>query len=81
LHVVQSIQKLGRRIPEEVQIIGFDNIELSRIIVPRLSTIAQSSDQIGRYAVETLLKMIEGKPIEKTHEQIDVKLIERETTK
>jgi len=81
LHVVQSMQKLGRRIPEDVQIIGFDNIELSRVISPKLSTIGQSSEKIGRYAVETLLKLIEGKSIEETHKQIDVILIERETTK
>ncbi|HOW38257.1 MAG TPA: LacI family DNA-binding transcriptional regulator [Bacillota bacterium] len=81
LYAIQSLKKNGRRVPEDVQVIGFDNIELSNIISPKLSTIAQSAAKIGSYAVETLIRLIDGKPIEEYHRQIDVTLIERETTK
>jgi DNA-binding LacI/PurR family transcriptional regulator len=81
LHVIQAVKKTGRRVPEDVQVIGFDNIELSQIISPKLTTIAQSAQKIGVYAVETLMKLINHQPIEEYHQQIDVMLIERETTR
>ncbi len=81
LNVIQCLKKAGRSVPEDVQVIGFDNIEFSRIFSPKLTTIAQSTDKIGHYAVETLVKLMNKEPIEKFHQQIDVILIERETTK
>jgi len=81
LYVIQAVKKTGRRIPEEVQVIGFDNIELSHIISPKLTTISQSAQKIGNYAVETLMKLIHHEAIEEYHQQIDVTLIERDTTK
>ena len=81
LNVIQSLKKAGRSVPDDVQVIGFDNIELSRIFSPKLTTIAQSSEKIGHYAVETLVKLMNGEPIERFHTQIDVTLIERETTR
>jgi LacI family transcriptional regulator len=81
LNVIQCLLKVGRRVPDDVQVIGFDNIEFSRIFSPKLTTIAQSTDKIGHYAVETLVKLMNKEPIEIFHQQIDVVLIERETTK
>jgi DNA-binding LacI/PurR family transcriptional regulator len=81
LNVIQCLKKVGRRVPEDVQVIGFDNIEFSRIFSPKLTTIAQSSEKIGHYAVDTLVKLMNKEPIENFHQQIDVVLIERETTK
>ena len=81
LNVIQCLRNCGRSVPGDVQVIGFDNIEFSRILSPKLTTIAQSTDKIGHYAVETLVKLISNEPIDHFHQLIDVKLIERETTK
>lgn len=81
LHAIQYLKINGRSVPEEVQVIGFDDVELASILSPKLSTIAQDKNMIGKYAVETILKLIAGEPIDKIHKQIDVSLIERETTK
>jgi len=80
-HVVQSLQKNGRHVPEDVQVIGFDNIELAQMVSPKLSTIAQATEKVGAAAVEMLLNLIEDKPVKDLHQQIDVELIERETTR
>lgn len=80
LNVLQCLKKAGKRVPEDVQVIGFDNIELSRIFSPKLTTISQSTEKIGHYAVDSLMKLMNGEPIDKFHQQIDVTLIERETT-
>jgi len=81
LNVIQCLKKAGRRVPEDVQVIGFDNIEFSRIFSPKLTTIAQSTEKIGHYAVETLVKLMNKETIEHFHQQIEVILIDRETTK
>lgn len=81
LNVIQCLKKANKRVPEDVQVIGFDNIELSRIISPKLTTISQSTQKIGQYAVDTLVRLMNHEPIDKTHIQIDVTLITRETTK
>lgn len=81
IHVIQSLEKAGKRVPEDVQVIGFDNIELSRIVSPKLSTVSQNSEEIGRSAVESLIKLINGEEVIPFHKEVSVTLIERETTK
>jgi|AntAceMinimDraft_17_1070374.scaffolds.fasta_scaffold15171_3 DNA-binding LacI/PurR family transcriptional regulator len=81
IHAIQALHKVGKRVPEDVQVIGFDNIELAEIFKPNLTTISQSREKIGKYAVKTLMKLINKEELEQVHRKIDVKLIERETTK
>jgi len=78
---IQVLQKVGKRIPEDVQVIGFDNIEMAEILKPRLTTISQNREKIGQYAVESLMKLIRKEKLEITHRKIDVELISRDTTK
>lgn len=78
---IQALKHAGRKIPEDVQVIGFDNIEISDILTPKLTTIAQSRKEIGEFAVSTLMKLINKEDLETYHRNIDVELIERETTK
>ena len=81
IYAIQALRKAGRKVPEEVQVIGFDDIELAKIFTPNLTTISQSREKIGEYAVKTLLKLINHEELEQIHRKIDVKLIERNTTK
>jgi len=78
---IQALKRAKRKIPEEVQVIGFDNIELSAVLKPRLTTISQDREKIGAYAVNSLMKLINKETLEIEHRKIDVQLIERETTK
>ncbi|OAO89131.1 hypothetical protein AXX17_ATUG04160 [Arabidopsis thaliana] len=61
-------------IGEHIHLIGYDNIELSRYVRPRLATIDYSMRKWGALAAEQLLKMIGGQPVES--ERIYVRLIE-----
>ncbi len=54
----------GYRIPEDLSIVGFDDIEVSRFLVPALTTIAQPAREIGARAVDLLLKSL-GEPEQK----------------
>jgi DNA-binding LacI/PurR family transcriptional regulator len=78
---LQSLKKAGKKIPDDVQLIGFDDIEIASALRPSLTTIAQKRKEMGEYAVTTLMRLINKEELEEFHRNIDVELIERETTK
>jgi LacI family transcriptional regulator len=74
-----AIEK-GIRIPDDISIIGFDNVEISQITSPPLTTIDQPKYEIGKAAIEMLLNMIAKDGIrEPEHRVIGVRLIERQS--
>lgn len=75
----KSLTKAGYKVPEDIQIVGFDNIDLSRLMTPEFTTIAQPITQMGEFAVKVLLDYIEKREIKKSY-LFDVELIKRETT-
>lgn len=54
--VVNELQKLGRRVPEDVSVLGFDNTSTSQHVHPALSTIAQPLEEMGQIAVRKILR-------------------------
>lgn len=79
--VIKAAVQLGKRIPEDVSIIGFDGINLCKMTNPEITTIAQPIYDIGSVAAQTLLDLIEGKIVEKKHHQLEVSVSEGESTK
>ncbi|MDG0872409.1 LacI family transcriptional regulator [Paenibacillus thiaminolyticus] len=65
------------RIGEHIHVIGFDNIEITRYMQPRLATIDYSKHKWGALASEQLIKIISGEKVE--HERIYVTLVEGES--
>ena len=59
----QSINEEGLKIPDDVAIVGFDDIEISKYSSVPLTTIHQPADEIGRFAVEIIQKRIDKKDI------------------
>jgi LacI family transcriptional regulator len=53
--VVNELQRLGRRVPDEISVLGFDNTRTSQHVHPALSTVAQPLVRMGELAVEKLL--------------------------
>lgn len=74
------LSKKGYKIPEDIQIIGFDNIRLSWLFTPEITTVAQPIAKIGKKAVEIIIQYRNGNKIEKEN-LFDVELVERQTTK
>lgn len=56
--VIRALTDEGLRVPADVSVLGFDDIANARFFIPRLSTIRQPLDTMGRAAVERLLKDI-----------------------
>ena len=77
---IRALTEAGRRIPADVSVIGFDDIELAGIINPPLTTINQPKYEIGEAAVEILLRHTDRrKPHAPEHRVFDVRLVERES--
>jgi DNA-binding LacI/PurR family transcriptional regulator len=60
--VIRDLQLLGFRVPEDVSVVGFDGVHVGQWMTPELTTMAQPTAEIGRLAVEHLLKLITGGP-------------------
>jgi LacI family transcriptional regulator len=60
LGVIKAAKKVGRKIPEDLSIIGYDDILLASYSSPPLSTIAQDKFQMGFQAAKLLVQMLEG---------------------
>ena len=72
---------LGRKVPDDLQIVGFDGIAMGEMLSPGLSTVAQDVYKMGAIATRVLIKRIENKPVEESFYEIPVKLILRGTTR
>lgn len=70
---------LGKKIPQDLKIIGYDDILNASLIVPALTTIKQPIEEMGKLAVELIIKQIEKEEISMEY-ILPIKLIERGTT-
>lgn len=68
------------RIPEDIQVMGFDNIALSKLIFPQLSTISQSISGLGQTAADVLIKIIESDESDFENIILETSLKKRSTT-
>ncbi|MBQ9264460.1 MAG: LacI family DNA-binding transcriptional regulator [Clostridia bacterium] len=60
LGVIRALVDLGRRVPQDVSVLGIDGIEMGRYSLPRLSTVAQPIGKIARESVAVLTEMMES---------------------
>lgn len=79
-HILKLAKKQKLNVPEDFQVVGYDNNELSEFTTPTLSTIDQQPELIGKTAAKRLLKMINGEKSTK-NSLIDIKVVKRESTK
>ncbi len=79
LAIYHVFMQHGIRVPEEKSIVGFDNIRLSGMVTPGLTTIAQPIGQMGKDAANLLIDYIEEKEI-RVKNIYPVTLLERGTT-
>ncbi|MFB0918408.1 MAG: LacI family DNA-binding transcriptional regulator [Clostridiaceae bacterium] len=80
IHVINYLMRKGFSIPDDIQVIGFDNSYLSNMNLPRLTTIEQSPEKISQTTYNCLKDLIEGKCESTENILVPVKLIKRETT-
>ena len=77
---IKAIRASGKRVPEDYAVVvGFDNIRLSTIIEPAITTIDQPKLEMGIKAMEMLFELIDGKTLEEDQIILEHKLIVRES--
>jgi LacI family transcriptional regulator len=74
------ISASGRRVPDDVSIVGFDDVRLSEYTSPPLTTIRQPAGEIARHATELLLGMIAGRRPPRLLHRFTPELIVRDST-
>lgn len=62
LALLRAARSIGRRIPDDLSVVGYDGIDTGQLIEPPLTTIATNPDAIGRKAARALLSAISGIP-------------------
>lgn len=84
--VLKELKEMNKKMPEDVALVGFDNIQASSAVEPQLTTISQPIEELGRVSVNSLEKLIkrkqtkgqsDEKPIRKV---LDTELIVRSST-
>ncbi len=78
--VYKAVHECGLNIPEDISIVGHDNIELSSLVTPALTTMTQPKYKMGKLAAIFLIKDIEGKTYKHKDIVLDTELVERDST-
>ena len=76
---LRVLQSHGRRVPDDVAVVGFDDSELGRTTNPPLTTIRQPTEELGRGMVELLLTQLAGDPLPDEPLMLETQLIIRQS--
>jgi LacI family transcriptional regulator len=78
--VMEIAAARGLRVPEDLSVTGFDDIDVSRACTPRLTTVRQPLQEMGRTAVTMLMRQLDGHAHEALSMELETRLVVREST-
>jgi len=79
--LLHALHEAGRRVPQDVSVVGFDDISLAEQLWPPLTTVAQDFPEIGRRLVELLLRQVNDDAVlTDVQEVVPTRLVVREST-
>lgn len=73
----QAVHQAGMRIPDDIALVGYDDIELARYMTPPLTTIHQPKDELGELAVDVLIQRMARPELQQQKLQLTPELIIR----
>ncbi len=77
--VMDQAKRESIKIPEQLAVIGYDDIQAAKLLNPALTTVRQPFEDIGNMIYDTAIRLIEGKTTEEKHIVLEPELIKRET--
>ncbi len=80
LGVYEAARQRGLRIPQDLSVVGFDDLPVARWVSPPLTTVRQPLAEMGRVAAEMLGEIIEDRPLRSRRVELSTELIMREST-
>ena len=80
LATLEAAAELGVQVPDQLSVVGFDNIPESALAHPSLTTVQQPMRQMGREALAMLVSLIAGEDLMTTHLTLDTTLVVRGST-
>ncbi|GAB3249144.1 LacI family DNA-binding transcriptional regulator [Kineococcus gypseus] len=78
--VVQAAHELGLRVPDDVSVVGFDDTYMARWVTPALTTVRTPLQDMGRFALEMLLRLVDGEVLDPHHIELATHLVVRSST-
>jgi LacI family transcriptional regulator len=76
---IEAAQEAGLRVPNDLSVVGFDNIPEATYFSPPLTTIDQFIDEMGYVAAEILIGLVQGEPLESDLYKMPTQLIVRDS--
>ncbi|MFJ3647894.1 LacI family DNA-binding transcriptional regulator [Streptomyces murinus] len=80
LGVYEAARQHDLRIPDDLSVVGFDDLPQVQWSPPPLTTVRQPLDEMGQVAVRTLLRLIQGETLESPHIELATQLVVRSST-
>jgi LacI family transcriptional regulator len=77
---MQEARSRGLSVPEDLSLVGFDDVEHATIVTPTLTTVRQPLAEMGRTAVSLLSRLLERQRFETLHVELATRLVVREST-
>jgi LacI family transcriptional regulator, sucrose operon repressor len=79
IHVIQACNQFHRKIPDDIKIVGYDDIKLASLVVPTITTIRQPIKEMSKLAIGLIIKQVNNEAISMEN-ILPVTLVERKTT-
>ncbi|WES68388.1 ribose operon transcriptional repressor RbsR [Superficieibacter sp. HKU1] len=77
----QALYQAGKRVPEDMGIVGYDDIELARYMTPPLTTVHQPKDELGELAIDVLIHRMAQPDQQQQRVQLTPELVVRGSTR
>lgn len=77
---IEAAKQVGKKVPDEIAVVGFDNIDLTLMISPTITTISQPSFEIGYHSCDILIESIQKPSLEPKNVTLFTDFIIREST-
>ncbi len=74
---LRTLREAGRRVPDDVAVVGFEDSPVARQTDPPLTTVYQPVEEMGRRMAELLIARISRQPVEDSHVLLDTHLVRR----
>ncbi|MGY1610122.1 MULTISPECIES: LacI family DNA-binding transcriptional regulator [unclassified Geodermatophilus] len=80
LGVYEAARRQGLRVPEDLSVVGFDDLPQAQWSPPPLTTVHQPLAQMGMLAARTVLRLMQGEPVEGPRIELATRLVVRDST-